>query len=457
MVAHTRLHPPLWLLVLVTFSGTLAMHMFVPALTTAARELGASAAAIQMTISLYVLGLAFGQLVYGPLSDRYGRRPTLMAGLALYTLAGAVCMLASSVEMLVAARFAQALGGCSGLLLARAIVRDTSNAEDTLRRLALVSLMTMVGPGLSPLLGGFMAASFGWRPIFVVFVALGLAGLALSWQLLPETRRAAPPGETRSTLSADYGMLLRSPSFVGCMIAGGCATTGFYAFIAAAPFIFVEQLHQPLEAVGVYLCLLIVGISTGNLLASRLIRRISLNRLMVSANALSVLCTCFLLAQVLLVGPDTTVFVVAMIIYCVGAGMCSPAVSTKAMSVDPRLIGSGAGLFGFAQMAIGAICTSLAGIGDDHALTAIAVMVGAGVVGQIGFLFAVRGKFQGANGCRDSSATQALSAEDPARRRPEGTVEPQGHLATSSPPPNGSHGPVDRANGPRHQGARGAP
>ena len=292
MVAHTCSHPPLWLLVLVTFSGTLAMHMFVPALTTAARDLGTSAAAIQMTISLYVLGLAFGQLVYGPLSDRYGRRPTLMAGLALYTVAGVVCMLASSVEMLVAARFAQALGGCSGLLLARAIVRDTANAEDTLRRLALVSLMTMVGPGLSPLMGGFMAASLGWRPLFAVFVALGLAGLALSWRLLPETRRATPAGETRSTLSADYGLLLRSPAFVGCVIGGGCATTGFYAFVAAAPFIFVQQLHQPLEAVGVYLCLLIVGMSTGNLLASRLIRRTSLNRLMVGANAVSVLCTC---------------------------------------------------------------------------------------------------------------------------------------------------------------------
>ena len=385
-----RSHPPLWLLVLVTFSGTLAMHMFVPALATAAGELGTTPAAIQMTISLYVLGLAFGQLAYGPLSDKYGRRPTLLAGLALYTAAGVVCMLATSVHVLVAARFAQALGGCAGLLLARAIVRDTADADETLRRLALMSLMTMVGPGLAPLFGGLVVASFGWRSIFACFVALGLIGLVLSWQLLPETRRAGATEGTRSSLSENYMTLLRSPAFVGCVIGGGCATTGFYAFIAAAPFIFVEQLHKPVEAVGVYLCVLIVGISAGNIIAGRLVRRVSLNRLMVGANAISVICALFLLAEVLLFGPDTTCLVVTMFVYCIGVGMCSPAVSTKAMSVNPTVTGSAAGLFGFAQMAIGAACTSLAGIGHDPALSAVAVLVGAGVVGQVAFWVAVK-------------------------------------------------------------------
>jgi DHA1 family bicyclomycin/chloramphenicol resistance-like MFS transporter len=385
-----RPHAPLWLLVLVTFSGTLAMHMFVPALTTAAHELGTTPAAVQMTISLYVLGLAFGQLAYGPLSDKYGRRPTLLTGLTLYTAAGVVCMLATSVQVLVAARFAQALGGCAGLLLARAIVRDTANADDTLRRLAMMSLMTMVGPGLAPLLGALVVTSFGWRYIFVFSVALGVIGLALTWRLLPETRHADATEGPRSTLSADYMTLLRSPAFVGCVIGGGCATTGFYAFVAAAPFIFVEELHQPLEAVGVYLCLLIVGMSTGNVIASRLVRRVSLNRLMVGANAISVACALFLLAATLMFGLNTICLVVTMFVYCVGAGMCSPAVSTKAMSVNPKVTGSAAGLYGFAQMAIGAACTSLAGIGHDHGVTAIAVLVGAGVVGQVAFWVAVK-------------------------------------------------------------------
>jgi MFS transporter, DHA1 family, multidrug resistance protein len=380
-----RLTPPLWLLVLVTFSGTLAMHMFVPALPAAAHDLRTTSAAAQMTITMYVLGLAIGQLVYGPLSDRYGRRPTLIAGLMLYTAAGMVCLLAPNVHVLIAARFAQALGGCAGLLLARAIVRDTADAHSTLRRLAMLSLITMVGPGLAPLLGGVIAAMFGWREVLVCFVALGLIGLATSWQLLPETLSPRDPQAPPSRLSADYLALLRSPEFVGCVIGGGCATTGFYAFIAAAPFLFVEQLHQPVEAVGIYLCVLILGISTGNFIASRLVGRVSVDTLMVSANAISLICALFLLADVLLFGLDTTRIVAGMFLYCAGAGMCSPAVSTKAMSLNPQVSGSAAGLFGFAQMAIGALCTLLAALGNDHGFSAIVVMVGAGVLGQAAF------------------------------------------------------------------------
>ena len=120
---------PLWLLTLITFSGTLAMHIFVPALSYAADDLQASASEMQLTISLYILGLAFGQLIYGPISDRFGRRPTLIAGLILYTLAGLAALFAPDAESLIAARLFQALGGCAGLVLGRAIVRDSRAAE----------------------------------------------------------------------------------------------------------------------------------------------------------------------------------------------------------------------------------------------------------------------------------------------------------------------------------------
>src|SRR5471032_611180 len=129
----------LWLLTLITFSGTLAMHIFVPALPQAARELGASIGAMQMTVSLYIFGLAVGQLVYGPLSDRFGRRPILMAGIVLYTTAGFAAAFAPDVNTLIVARLFQALGGCAGLVLARAIVRDTAAPRETARRLALMN------------------------------------------------------------------------------------------------------------------------------------------------------------------------------------------------------------------------------------------------------------------------------------------------------------------------------
>jgi len=380
---------PLWLLVLVTFSGTLAMHMFVPALTVAARSLHVDAATIRMTISVYIFGLAVGQLVYGPLSDMFGRRPTLLAGLALYTAGGFVAALAPNVGVLVAARLVQAAGGCAGLLLGRAIVRDTAESNDAVRRLALMSLMTMVGPGLAPLVGSLLAGAFGWRAIFVLLTALGVLNFAVSWRLLPETGQ--PSGRISAAgVARDYRSLLGSPRFLGFAFGGGCATTSFYGFIAAAPFIFIDQLHRPIHEVGVYLGLLVVGVSLGNILASRLVGRVAIEQLLMAGNLVSLGAAVAMLAALLAWHPGAFAIEGLMIAYCVGAGLCSPAASTLSISVDPRLIGSAAGLYGFMQMTIGAACTTLAGWGHDPAVAATAVLVGAALLAQGAFRIARR-------------------------------------------------------------------
>ncbi len=380
---------PLWLLVLVTFSGTLAMHMFVPALTVAAQALQVDAATIRTTISVYIFGLAVGQLVYGPLSDVFGRRPTLLVGLALYTAGGLAATLAPNVGVLIAARLVQAAGGCAGLLLGRTIVRDTAESTDAVRRLALMSLMTMVGPGLAPMVGGLLAGALGWRSIFVVLTALGVANFTISWRLLPETGQ--PGGKiTAAGVARDYRSLLGSPRFVGFALGGGCATTAFYGFIAAAPFIFINELHRPIHEVGLYLGLLIVGVSIGNILASRLIGRYSIERLLLAGNLLSLAAAVVVAAAFLWLRPGVFAIEALMIVYCVGAGLCSPAVSTLSISVDPRLIGSAAGLYGFMQMAVGAACTTLAGFGHDPAVSACAVLVGAATLAQLAFRVALR-------------------------------------------------------------------
>ncbi|MBW8757902.1 MAG: multidrug effflux MFS transporter [Burkholderiales bacterium] len=365
------------------------MHMFVPALTVAAQSLHVDAATIRMTISVYIFGLAVGQLVYGPLSDVFGRRPTLLAGLALYTAGGLAAALAPDVGVLVAARLVQAAGGCAGLLLGRAIVRDTAESNDAVRRLALMSLMTMVGPGLAPLVGGLLAGAFGWRAIFVLLTALGVLNFTVSWRLLPETGR---PGGTISAggVARDYRALLGSPRFVGFAFGGGCATTSFYGFIAAAPFIFINQLHRPIREVGLYLGLLVVGVSLGNILASRLVGRVTIERLLMAGSLTSLAAAIALLAALLAWPPGAVALEALMIAYCVGAGLCSPAVSTLSISVDPRLIGSAAGLYGFTQMTIGALCTTLAGLGRDPALAAAAVLVGAALLAQASFRVALR-------------------------------------------------------------------
>ncbi|MDR3453881.1 MAG: Bcr/CflA family efflux MFS transporter [Rhodoferax sp.] len=390
MTPHTTgQRAPLWLLALITISGTLAMHMFVPALPDVAHDFGASIAAMQMTISVYILGLAAGQLVYGPLSDGFGRRPLLIGGLALYVVAGLAAALATNVHTLVAARLFQALGGCAGLVLGRAIVRDTAPAGEAVRDLALLNLVMMIGPGLAPLMGSALAVGFGWRSVFVALAALGAFTFVFSWRLLPETGR--PTGSIRTTsLLRNYRLLLRSPSFAGFAVGGGCSTTSIYAFITAAPFIVASELHRPVHEVGFYLGLLMLGMALGNAVTRYLARSVALERLLIGANAVSVLSAVALLMVVLLGGLTVVSAIGLMFLFAVGAGATSPAALTKALSVDARLVGSAAGLYGFTQMAVGALCTSLVGIGHSAALASAVVLSVAAMLGQAGFWIGLR-------------------------------------------------------------------
>jgi DHA1 family bicyclomycin/chloramphenicol resistance-like MFS transporter len=382
------LRAPLWLLALIAFSATLGMHVFVPALPRAAIDLGASVGATQMTISVYIFGLALGQLVYGPVADRYGRRPVLMAGLALYTIAGLACTLAPNIDTLIVARLFQALGGCCGMVLGRAIVRDTSAPNDAARRLALMNLMVTVGPAFAPLIGGLLASTLGWRSIFVALCMLGIANVLFVWRLLPETGTPAPGGGAE--VARNYTMLLRSPAFIGFSVGGGCATTAMYAFVASAPFIFINQLHRTTWEVGVYIGVLVSGVWLGSLLATRLIGRIAIRKLLVRSNLVSVAGAFVFLGAVLSGHLSVPIAVASMLVFTIGVGISSPTALTLAVSVNPHVIGSASGLYGFAQMGVGAICTALAGLGGNPALSAALVLAGAGIIGQSAFWMALR-------------------------------------------------------------------
>ncbi|MBC9208756.1 multidrug effflux MFS transporter [Roseomonas aerophila] len=381
---------PLWLLALITFSGTLAMHIFVPALPQAGADLGASTAAMQSTVSLYILGLAVGQLAYGPLSDRFGRRPVLMGGLVLYTVSGLAAAMAPDAQALIAARLFQALGGCAGLVLGRAIVRDTAAPQEAARRLALMNLMVTVGPGLAPLVGGALAASVGWRSIFYVLCGLGVVNFLFAWKMLPETGHPGPARPGSATLAQNYLKLIRSRAFLGYSIGGGCATTSMYAFIASAPFIFTQELHRPAHEVGIYLALLISGVWLGSMLASRLISRMPIETVLVRANWISVLAAFVLLAGTLAGQLSVPLAVGCMFLFTLGVGTAAPAALTQAISVNPQVIGSASGLYGFTQMATGALCTALAGVGRDPALAAAIILAVSGVIAQASFWLASR-------------------------------------------------------------------
>jgi DHA1 family bicyclomycin/chloramphenicol resistance-like MFS transporter len=381
--------PPRWLLVLITISGTMAMHMFVPALPEAARSLASTTGATEMAISIYVMGLAVGQLIYGPLSDAFGRRPMVLVGMGLYAAGGLAATLAPNLHILLAARLVQALGGGAGLSLGRAMVRDTTRSDAAVQELALLNLILLLSPGLAPVLGGAISSVAGWRAIFMVLTAVGVVSMAFAWRALPETGN--PSGRFGvSTLVTDYRALLFSPRFVGFALGGGCATTSVYAFLTAAPFVFVNELHQPVGVVGIYSGLMMAGMAVGNVLTSRLVKRVRSESLLRIGNTLSLVSAIALLGILLLHHVNVANILGFMMMFTCGAGMVSPAALGKAVSVRPRLVGSAAGLYGFSQMAVGAICTAIAASGSNPAISALIVMASATAIAQVAITVAVR-------------------------------------------------------------------
>lgn len=384
-----RAVPALWMLVLITLAGTLAMHIFVPALPIAGEALSADNAQMQLTISLYILGLAIGQLFYGPLSDALGRRPALMLGMLIYSVAGIVAWQAQSVETLITARFFQAFGGCAGLALGRAMIRDTAAPDRAVQRLAVLNLVVAIGPAMAPLIGSLLTATLGWRTVLLALCLMGVGNLLFVWRLMPET--AKPSGRVDlPNLAHEYRTLIRSPAFIGYAIGGGCVTTAMFAFVASAPFIFVEQLGKPASHVAYYLSLLILSISLGNFITNRTIHRIGLVRLMLSASFLSLAGGISMLAIVLAGWTSVVTLEASMLLFTFGVGMTGPTALTLAVGVNPRVVGSAAGLYGFAQMGIGALCTGLAGLGDNPAQAAAMVLATAAIIGQIALRSALR-------------------------------------------------------------------
>lgn len=367
-LAGASVQAPLWVLVLVTLSGTMVMHIFVPALPVAGEALGAEPSGMQQTITLYVIGLALGQLIYGPVSDTWGRRPALLVGLSLYFSASVLALFAPSLQWLVAARLLQALGGAAGITLGRAIVRDIAPPDRVTRDLALLNLLTLVGPGLSPIVGAYLADHFGWRAIYVFLVCIGSAMLFCAWKLLPETNlNRRPLAITRIAL--DYGSLLANPRFAAFMLGGACSSTALYPYLATAPYIVHEQLGLPIRYVGWFAASTIVGAGLGTFLTRKLAGRWPAERFLYIGSGLGLgLATLFLCIQALgwLSAP---LLLALMVVMTFGAGMASPAALSRALgATTPALAGTAAGLYGFAQMAMGAVGTMLVGFGEVPAL-----------------------------------------------------------------------------------------
>jgi DHA1 family bicyclomycin/chloramphenicol resistance-like MFS transporter len=384
-----RARAPFLLLVAMTACGTMGMHVIIPALPATARALGMSNGTAQLTITLYLIGLAIGQLLYGPVSDRFGRRPVLLAGLSLFTGASIVAALAPNAAVLIGARVLQSVGGCAGLVLGRAAVRDGATADKAAGQLALLTLVMVMVPALAPAIGGFLTAYFGWRASFVLLAVFGGASLLACLLMMPET--FSPTGSPRRSMLMAYGRLLRSSRFLGYAVGGACTTTAFYGFMSASPFILEGELHQPPQRVGLYYLLLMAGVAAGSFGANRLSGRLKIRTALRIANAVAILgAALFALADA--AGMLSVVTVVAPVcLFMVGAGMASPFALAGSVSVNPQAIGAASGMYGFIQMGYGMICTVVVETWHPGAVYPVAtVLLGSALLGQAAMSMAVR-------------------------------------------------------------------
>jgi DHA1 family bicyclomycin/chloramphenicol resistance-like MFS transporter len=340
-----------------------------------------------LTLTLYLVGVSLGQLLYGPLSDRFGRKPLLLAGLALFLGGSALAALAPNAPVLILARVIQAVGGCSGLVLGRAMIRDVWPREQSASVMGYVSTAMAVAPMLAPLLGSLLATWFGWRATMLACLAFGLPLLLLVRRFLPETLRhpAALPGI--GGLVGAYGQLLRLPAFRAYGLLLACSTGVFFSFAAGGPLVVVGHMGHSATTYAACFMLVSVGWSAGTFTTARLATRFGLFRLMALGIFVTTLGSAMAVLGQWLLPPGLVVVFLPMMVVAWGNGMTQPNAMAAAISVRPQLAGTASGLMGAGQMGFGALMTLVAGVLEAGSGIATALlMLGCALATQVALL-----------------------------------------------------------------------
>jgi DHA1 family bicyclomycin/chloramphenicol resistance-like MFS transporter len=342
--------------------GPLTTDMYLPSLPDIARHLSASTVQVQLTISAYLIGFALGQIFYGPVSDRHGRKPVLIAAMGLYCAASLACALSTSIEMLIVARFVQALGGSGGIVLARAIVRDLYSGARAGRELSVMGAVMALAPVLAPIAGGLLQTGFGWRSVFFTLVGVGLIGAGVVWPLLPETllARAAEPVSPASMLKS-YRVVASNPAYLAYL---GLASTGFgglFAWISGTSFVLQNLYGLTPFQFGVAFAVGSVGYMGGTMLAAQLVMRLGIDgTLGIGAGAMAAGGLGMVMAVALGLTSAASL-VLPMALYLAGLGMVLPQAIAGAMTPFPERAGAASALLGFIQQSAAALCGAVVG------------------------------------------------------------------------------------------------
>lgn len=349
----------LCLLGVLSVVGPFSIDMYLTAYLQVASDFHVPSNAIALTISAYFIGMAGGQLFYGPLLDRFGRKPPLGAGLTLYCAASLGCALSTSVEMLVAMRFLQGLGGCGAQVASLAMVRDFFPANRRAKILSSLFLFIAVSPLLAPTIGGFIVASWGWRAVFVTLLLVVGSILTLIWLLLPEGHQpdrgiSLKPGP----ILREYAAIARHPCFATYAFAGAFSFSGLFAYVAGAPIVFMDNFHLSATAFSSIFATIACGLIGASQVNVLLLKKFSSPNLFAAVLTLQIVVTlCFVIGTWAgWYGVTATVVFFFLTLSCLG--VTYPNAASIAMSPFGRNAGSAAALLGFIQLGFGAVISS---------------------------------------------------------------------------------------------------
>ena len=357
--------------------GEMATDMILSSLPTLAFFFDATTSRVQLTLSVYLFGFALAQLVYGPLSDRFGRRIPLLIGTGLFVLATIGAALSTSIEMLILFRFIQSLGGAAGYVIALAIIRDMHDRDMAAPMLARMGTVIGIAPAIAPVIGGYLLVWFGWQANFVFLAAWAVLVMVLFALLIEESNRHPDPHALRPVqIVRNFRSLVRNRVYLGYTLTMVFAFSTFFAFISGAPFVFIEVLGVAPQNFAWLITVQVVGFVAGTTLSERLTRRVGIDRLF----ELAVLMAAFggiTTGLLPWLGIASVVGIIApMVVFAFAMGFIFPLGTAGAIGPFPHMAGAAAALLGFLQSAAGAAFGALVGLLHDGSVIPMTSVMG---------------------------------------------------------------------------------